>query len=533
MSRPPARTAATARESGGFLLLIVLALLVMVWAADLGRPRMLGWDESEYAGIGRGLLRGEGYRTYGAPEAMRLPVVPLLVAATLAVAPHTGDHALRWTGLLCMVAALFVTYRGVARAADRGTALAATLFFGALPMTRVLATLILSEAPFLACFTAAVWWLHEALGGRTRAYLASAAAFGLALMARYDAALFAPIALLLALIRGTTIGPRVLRDRTIGSRDFWLAPLVTLAVIAPWFVRETLLFHNPFEGLRQSSGIVIAGHWGGAPWWWYLARLPLTAGWPVLIAAAPGLWVAVRERDGAAMTALVVCVVVMTGHSSYLHKEDRYICAMMPFVATLAAHGLTRVLGAWIGARAGARIGERSGLRWLGPWFSRWLGGRVAAVVIPALVIVTGAAILADDTTRRITLDPYGYPSLVEAMEAVRAESPADRIVIGASGPQIHWYADRPTRQFPEDVGDLTDMLPGASWVVFVNYERMQPEWATDLTRRLTPTDVARGDVRVFHNGPFQTAIVRASALAARLAEGDPAAPPDAPERDR
>jgi 4-amino-4-deoxy-L-arabinose transferase-like glycosyltransferase len=509
--------------------MLVLALLVVVWAADLARPRMLGWDESEYAGIGRGFLRGEGYSTYGAPEPMRLPVVPMLAAATLAVAPATGDHALRWMGLLCMAAALLATYRGVANAADRTTALAATLFFGALPMTRVLATLVLSEAPFLACFTAAVWWLHEALGGRSRAYLASSAAFGLALLTRYDAAFFAPIALVLALMRGTAIGPRELARRTLGKRDFWLASLVTLAVIAPWYVREALVFHNPFEGLRQSSGIVIAGQWGAAPWSWYLTRLPLTAGWPVLIAALLGAGVAVRERDGAAMTALVTCVVVLVGHSSYLHKEDRYICAMMPFLATLAAIGVTRVLAAWIGGRAGARVAARSGLRWLGPWFTSWLSARVASAAAPVLVIVTGAAILLDDTTRRISLDPPGYPSLVEAMESIRSDSAPDRIVIGASGPQIHWYADRPVRQFPDDAGDLTDLLPRASWVVFVNYERMQPGWATDLTRRLTQADAARGDVRVFRGGSFQTVIVRAGTLAARLAEGDPAAPPDTP----
>jgi hypothetical protein len=235
--------------------------------------------------------------------------------------------------------------------------------------------------------------------------------------------------------------------------------------------------------------------------------------------------VAVRERSGAAMTALVVCVVVMAGHAGYLHKEDRYICSMMPFLATLSGVGITRVLGPWIGARAGARVSERSKLRWLGPWFTRWLGARVARMVTPALIVVTGAAILADDTTRRISLDPYGYPSFVEAMETVRAESPPDQLVIGASGPQIHWYADRPTRQFPADVGDLDDMLPKASWVVFVNFERMQPQWATDLTRRLTAADVARGDVRVFHNGSFQTVIVRAPLLAARIDADPPGGP--------
>ena len=527
MSRPPRPRAATSASGHGtnwLPLLLVLAALVMVWAPDLARPRMLGWDESEYAGIGRGLLRGEGYRTYGAPEPMRLPAVPMLAAATLAVAPHAGDAGLRWMGLLCMAAAALVTYRGVARGADRGTALAATLFFGALPMTRVLATLVLSEAPFIACFSAAVWWLHDALGGRSRAYLACAAAFGLALLTRYDAALFAPIALALALLRGTVIGPRELARRTIGTGFFWLGTLVTLAVIAPWLLREALVFHNPFEGLRQSSGIVIAGQWGAAPWWWYLARLPLIAGWPVLIAALPGLWLALRERDGTAMTALVASAIVLAGHSSYLHKEDRYICGAMPFVATLAAIGVTRAMSPWIGRRVGARVAG-GWLRWLGPRFAGWVSARVSSAATPGLVLVMGAAILADDTTRSISLDPPGYPSMLEAMETIRAESTPDRIVIGASGPEIHWYADRPVRQFPDDVGDLGDLLPHASWVVFVNYERMQPEWAADLTRRMTVADSVRGDVRVFRGGSFQTVIVRASALAARLGEETPGGP--------
>ncbi|MFI5371955.1 MAG: ArnT family glycosyltransferase, partial [Candidatus Eisenbacteria bacterium] len=491
MSASRSTTPATATPPGRFARLLPVLLLVVlfasVYAADLGRVRMLMWDEAEYAELGRSVLHGEGYRTYVDPEGMRLPMVPLLAAGSLAVAPHAGDTGLRVVALVCMLLALVVAHRGATRAADPPTALAATLLLGAMPMIQVLATLILSEGSFLVFFTAAVWWFHDGLEGRSQSFLACAVAVGLAALTRYVAWLFVPVALLMMLARTVTLGPGEVAKRTFRSRVFLLAPLVTVAVIAPWLVREALVFHDPFEGFRDSLDAF--GGWNLEPWSWYLTRLPLTVGWPALIAAILGLVVAVRERGGAAMTAAIVCVVVIGAHSRFAHKEDRYVSSMMPFLATLGGIGLTRLVA---------------------PLAARVTGERAAAVIAATLAVIGSLVTMNGDGARRVSLDPAGFPSFVQAMDAIRSASgPRDQI-LGASGPLIRWYADRPVRPFPDRLEGLPDALSSASWVVFVNYERMQPDWAAALTHRLTAEDAARGDVRVFRSGPYQTVIARA-----------------------
>jgi len=480
-----------------FPLVLILALFALVYAGDLGRGRMLGWDESEYAGIGRGMLRGEGYQTYGRPEAMRLPMVPLLVAATLAVAPHAGDTGLRVTGLLGMLAVIAATWLAVARATDRATAAAAALLLGAMPMIQVLATLVLSEAPFLLWFSVAVWAFHDGLEGRSRSFLACGAAVGLAALTRYVAWLFVPVAALMLLARLSTLRPRELVRRTIGTRAFRFAPLVALLVLAPWLLRSMLVFGDPIEGPRES--LSSASTWGIEPWSGYLTQLPLTAGWPVLIAGALGVVVAARERGSAAMTALIAGVVVTAAHSRWAHKEDRYISAALPFLATLAAIGL---------ARAARSLLARS------------LAARFAPFAAPALAIAIAVAALGSDAKRRLEIDPAGYPILLQALDTVRDSSAPGQIVIGASGPLIRWHADRPVRPFPDRLDDLPAALGPAAWVVFVNFERMQPDWAAGLTDRLTTGDALRGDVKAFRDGAFRVVIARASTLAARHAAG-------------
>src|SRR5262249_8323744 len=129
-----------------------------------------------------------------------------------------------------------------------------------------------------------------------------------------------------------------------------------LVVIAPWLIRVGLVFGDPLQGVRDSMSVETT--WGEFPWTWYFTRLPLTAGWPVVVAAAIGVVVAVRDRHTAAITALIAAAAVFGAHSAFVHKEDRYISAALPFVAALGGVGLVRGVAPLVARRAGARAGS-------------------------------------------------------------------------------------------------------------------------------------------------------------------------------
>jgi hypothetical protein len=54
----------------------LLIVFVAAYAYTNAAPRMLMWDEAEYASLGRSIARGEGYAISGQPHSLRPPMLP-------------------------------------------------------------------------------------------------------------------------------------------------------------------------------------------------------------------------------------------------------------------------------------------------------------------------------------------------------------------------------------------------------------------------------------------------------------------------
>ena len=58
-------------------------LFGILYSFTINSYGMFLWDESEYASIGRSVLRGQGFAVSGVPNELRPPFLPLAGAATM------------------------------------------------------------------------------------------------------------------------------------------------------------------------------------------------------------------------------------------------------------------------------------------------------------------------------------------------------------------------------------------------------------------------------------------------------------------
>lgn len=468
---------------------VLLAGAGAVYAHTAGAYGMLMWDEAEYAALARSLLRGDGYAIGGAPQALRPPLWPLAEAVAFWIAGRADDAAVHAATVALALGALALLYAVAAAVYDRATGLIAAALLGSAPWFWTTTANALSEMPFLACFAAAQFAWSAGLLRDARWFYASWLAVGCALLTRYTALLFGPLAVLLTLLE-LARGDAAVRRR-VGSRAFVLAPLVGLAVVAPWFARQALVFGDPLVGVRQASTqlqVYLPGV--SMPWWAYLAGLPTLLSWPTAALLALGAAGALWRRDRFARHGLVVVVFVLAWFSAYRFKEPRLVSAMLPAAALLAALGLTR---------APAGPPPRGAM----------------AAILAAIAALNFAATRPTFATVRT----LGWPSYLAAMAHVRAHSAADALLVGANAPQIVWYADRVTVDFPSAPPALLPLLTRADWVVVTNFERGQRAWVAPLAARLPAEAFADGSAVRFADDRFTTLLIRPARVRQLLAD--------------
>jgi len=448
---------------------------------------MLGWDESEYASLGRSVLRGDGFSISGRPNALRPPVLPLAVAASLLVTGSNQDVAAKLPNLAFSVLALLVVYAAARRERGDLAAWIAAAFLGLMPTFWLFTPMLLTEIPFMALFTAATTCFYFGLYRDDRFFHASWICVALALLTRYTAVLFAPIALSFTLIALTNAEAR----QRIWRRHFWLGPFLGLALLLPWLLRQQLTFGDALVGFQQASGQLQAYMPGvSMPWYFYPVQVPAMISPLLCLPLLAGIVWAVSVRDRFALHCLFVVAFVLLWFSAYRFKEIRMATSTLPFLAMVAALGVTQVI------------------------LPRPLTTRWAAVLAAFLIAVLA---LSFATNRRffsqaVTL---GYPSFTDAMRVLRQRTPSNAVLMGASGPQIFWYTDRQVVDFPDE-SEFPALLARCDWVIVTNFERGQKPYARQLLAKVTRQDVEKGKAVVFQSGQFSTVLIRAALLRER-----------------
>ena len=463
---------------------LIAAALCGVYAPTLESGGMLMWDEAEYATIGRSIVRGEGFAIGGEPNRLRPPLVPLAAAAAIALTGRADDEVLRAPKLAFAALALLAVYGGTAAAHGRTAGLIALVLLGVAPGFWLATPLFLSELPFLAFFFGAIVTFALGLHGSPRYFTLAWLLWGLAFLTRYTALLFAPAAVVSLALAIAMAARRVPLTTLLRSRAFLLGPLIGLAIVAPWMLRQQIAFGDALVGVREASTqLQLFMPDVSMPWYFYLVRLPAVLSPGIALAALAGLVWAIRARDGFGLHCAATSGVLLVWFSGYRFKEDRQILALLPLAASLAALGLTKL---W-------------------PFSDRLAHRAVVLTTVVGLSIVTVRPMLGTQVT-------LGYPSFLDGMRWLRTHSAPDATVLGASPAQISWYADRRVETFPGEPA-LPQALGRTTWTVVTNFERGQPRYAADLAARVPPSAAQAGDAASFADSRFATTIIRSSIL--------------------
>lgn len=453
--------------------------------ANLGAYDLLVWDEAEYASIGRSLARGDGYAISGQPQWIRPPVTPAVIAAAILAFGEGSDAAAKALMPLLAIALLVLVYRAVTRLYGRSAGFSASAALAIAPEFATRAVMLLSEIPFLLLYTATLLAFFRAFRQDLRWFHAAWILLALSFLTRYTAVLFGPT--LLLLLGYEALSGRANLQRILRTRTFWLAPCWALLITAPWLYWQWLLRGDPLACLKYASNQIPSYDLATMPWHFYLTSLPGAMTCPIAVAGGAGLAYAIWRNERLGVYAAISATVIVGWHSQYAFKEFRLVTAVLPLFA----------IGAGIAANA---------------WLRRF-AGRLAPLrrAFPAIVLAAALAMSAprvlDTFQTRIAL---GEPSFLEAMAYVRRETAPDALLLSESYAQIHWYADRPVEGLSNDPAKLSQQLARADWLVVTNFERGQPEHVTRLGARVTMNDQLKGDVRVFRDARFVTALAKA-----------------------
>jgi Alg9-like mannosyltransferase family len=300
--------------------------------------------------------------------------------------------------------------------------------------------------------------------------------------------LFVPIVTAMVAVALVTSGATV--RRRLCSRRFIFSPLVALVVLAPWFIREQITFGDALIGLKRSSTqLLVYLPRVSMPWHFYLSGLPEMLSLVVVFFGLGIVWAAWR-RDRFGLHCFAVAAGILVWFSCYRYKETRLVTSVLPFVAIVAALGVTRLLAT--------------------PSVRR-------SVVIPAAIAaVFGLSFFETRATFTHSVTA-GYPAFYVAMQFVRTYASVKGVVVGANYPQISWYADRQAIDFPPTEAELKTMLERVEWVIVTDFERGQQPWVAPLVKKLSRQDVRDGNVMEFRDERFVTYVIRADLLQKRL----------------
>jgi 4-amino-4-deoxy-L-arabinose transferase-like glycosyltransferase len=402
------------------------------------------------------------------------------------------DVIVRLPNLVYSLLALFIVYWCVKTQFDRTTGLVAATILGLFPSFWRSTPFLLTEIPFMAFFTGAVLCFSFGLYRAPHFFYWSWLCFGLALSTRYNAVLFALIILTFLVFALAARDSEVWNK--LWSKAFFVGPLLGLALVIPWLLRQQLTSGGALSGFAGAIAQVQNFQTMSTAWYHYPIHIPDMISWIPTVLLAVGIFWAVRKRERFALHCLLASLTIIVWFSQYGYKGTRLITSVLPFLAILAALGLTKQL-----------VPERVSKRQVQGVLACCLGA------IFALNFFAVRQVLATSVTT-------GYPSFLRALQFLRKNTLQDAVLVGASYPQIHWYTDRQVKTFPKEE-QLPEVLEQSEWIIIANFERSQPSYVRRLARLFTRRDVREGNAVVFRDPSFTTALLRSRVLKQRLEE--------------
>lgn len=350
---------------GALALILVAALALRLHSISFGLPAITDMDELMFElgalkMIGGGQLNPEWF---GHPATTTMYLLALIAIGVFALGVLTGRFAdvdalmvavYNDPGVLVLPQrigiALFallgiaLAYRLATRLFDRPTGLATAAILAVSPVHVQYSQLIRSDMMATTFMLGAMLCaLNFARTGKLRALIGGVLGVALAITTKWPFAL-AFLALLGALVlrwRGDLIGARALICLTAAAA---LGTLVAMVVISPYLLIE---FSTVIANLNGEVQEYHLGATGGSvlhnAWWYAKGPLVRALGFAGLALATTGLWL-VRGRHE------VRAIVLIPGAAMYLLAcsqnivWERWVLAVVPLLAMLAAHALVQIV---------------------------------------------------------------------------------------------------------------------------------------------------------------------------------------------
>ena len=442
---------------------LLTACAALVILARAGAGPLANFDDAYYAEKAKQMLRTGDWLTPRFAGVERLDNPPLflwLMASSFAVLGVNEFAAMLWSAL-AGVACVALTHRLARRLGlDAFESWAAGLVLLGTGYFLKYANHAMFDVFLTALFLLTLLAYRRAWEGERRAWVAVGAITGLAVLTKSALGLFPLIVVALHVLWSR-------RTRRALASSAWLAPLVLLAVLAPWYGFQLVVHRDAF--LREHVAWLLfqrglgTGVEARSPWspFGYVRELALTY-WPWLPAAAFGLWIVAREsfapvtvytsasatprewrpRDSSRL--LLLWPLVVLGVLSAAHEQKLwYAMSVFPALALCAA----RALGRWL-------PGERGRSRAV-------LGGFALAAAAGAFLALTP-----------LGLPPPRRPDIQALAEVARSMVEPDRPIVFAGGNyfsiahQFVFYSDRLLVQGNGDAGAVRAALDRGAWAL-------------------------------------------------------------------
>jgi 4-amino-4-deoxy-L-arabinose transferase-like glycosyltransferase len=231
------------RISSGKLFIVLVAagvflrvVTTIIAGNGIFTPWRVGGDAPFYVRLASNIASGFGYAYFGGPTAFRPPVYPLLLAGLIRIFGQSAFFGMRVAQLCVGVATAWLCARMCSRIFDEERGRLALVIALFLPTLLIFPTELMTEC--LATFLVAMFFdcllLNPALTRRSTAVLLGLTV-GLSTLLRFNMAALGFVALF-ALGKGM--------DWPLAGRRMLLMTAVATLVVAPWLVRNLIVFHG-------------------------------------------------------------------------------------------------------------------------------------------------------------------------------------------------------------------------------------------------------------------------------------------------
>jgi 4-amino-4-deoxy-L-arabinose transferase-like glycosyltransferase len=322
------------------VLVIVAAAIILFYR--LGDPALKNWDESIYAEVAREILQSGDWLTLHWQNAdwFEKPPLTFWIMAGLFRFFGINEWSARAVSALAGVGVVAVIF-GIGklqRSAVCGLIAALILLttFQFVQMSRLVFTDVLLV---FFIYLAIYGYLRVRNGDRRWWYVVSVSC-ALGFMVKSFASLFAPAAIVFALIMDRQV------NETLRTTQFWFSILAGLVLIVPWHVTMLYLhgsvFVNEYFYYHVWSRTVTALEGHSGVYWFYFREIweKFHPWWSIApLAVVFNVWQVKRGRSSAALLALSVFVFAF--YTAAQTKSTAYILPVYPALAVLISDVFT------------------------------------------------------------------------------------------------------------------------------------------------------------------------------------------------